>query len=43
MERADLGQASTIIEHKKTVTIDDVRSDLEAMKKEAVEVKVEDL
>ena len=25
-ERADLGQASTIIEHKKTVTIDDVRA-----------------
>jgi hypothetical protein len=42
-ERADLGQASTIIEHKKVVTLDDVRADLEAMKKEAVEVKVEDL
>jgi transposase len=42
-ERADLGQASTIIEHKRTVTIDEVRSELEAMKKDAIEVKVEDL
>ena len=42
-ERADLGQASTIIEHKKTVTLDDVRADLEAMKKEAIEVKAEEL
>jgi hypothetical protein len=38
-ERADLGQASTIIEHKRTVTIDDVRADLEAMKKEAIDAE----
>ena len=42
-ERADLGQASTVIEHKRTVTIEDVKSELEAMKQEAIEVKTEEL
>ena len=42
-EMADAGKASTIIEHKKTLTVEEVRTQLEEMKKEAIEVKTEDL
>ena len=34
-ERADLGQASTIVEHKKVVTIDQVKAELDAMRENA--------
>ena len=36
-ERADLGQANTIIEHKKVVTIDEVKRELDEMKRDAVD------
>ena len=35
--RAYEGEATTIVEHRKTVTIEDVQSELDAMKREAVE------
>ena len=42
-ERADLGQATQTIEVRKTLSIEDVRVELEEMKREAVDVEVEDL
>jgi len=38
----DLGQATAVIEHKATLTIDDVKAQLEQMKRGAVEAEVED-
>ena len=42
-EKNDLGMATSIVEHKKAATIDEVKIQLEEMKKDAIEVKVEDL
>ena len=41
-EKNDLGQATAVIEHKATLTIDDVKAQLEEMKRGAVDVEVED-
>lgn len=35
-ERADLGMATSVIEHKATLTIDDVKKELESMKRAVV-------
>jgi len=34
-ERSDLGQAQTVIEHKQTLTIDQVKAELDQMKRNA--------
>lgn len=39
-EKNDLGQATSIIEHKKIVTIDEVNRELESMRSEAIEANV---
>ena len=40
--RAIQGEASTIVEHRKTITIDDVRAELAEMKEGAIDVEVEE-
>ena len=40
--RAYEGEATTIVEHRKTVTIDEVKKELDAMKAEAVEIETEE-
>ncbi len=40
-ERADLGMATAVIEHKAALTIDDVKRELESMKRSAIEVEAE--
>ena len=42
-ERADLGQATTVVEHKTTVTIEEVAKELESMKNEVIDVEVKDV
>ena len=42
-EKNDLGQATQTIEVRKTLSIEDVRVELEEMKREAIDVDVEDL
>lgn len=37
-EKSDLGQASSVIEHKKVLTIDEVRSELNSLRSQATEV-----
>ena len=37
-EKSDLGQASSVVEHKKVVTIDDVRNELASMRSDAIDV-----
>ena len=39
-EKNDLGQATSIVEHKKVVTIDEVQRELESMRTEAIEAEV---
>ena len=39
-ERADLGQATSVIEHRATLTIDDVKRELEAMKRAAIDAEI---
>ena len=34
-ERADLGQAQAVVEHKRVITIDEVKRELEEMKRDA--------
>ncbi len=41
-EKADLNQATSVIEHKTTVTIDDVKKELDDLRRDAVDVEVED-
>jgi hypothetical protein len=41
-EKSDLNQATHIIEHKTSVTIDDVKKELDDLRRDAVEVEVED-
>ena len=41
-EKNDLGQATSVVEHKATLTIDDVKAQLEQMKRGAIEAEVED-
>ena len=41
-EKNDLGMATSVIEHKASVSIDDVRRELAEMKKDAIEVKVDE-
>ena len=41
-EKNDLGQATAVIEHKATLTIDDVKAQLEQMKSGAIDAEVED-
>lgn len=38
-EKNDLGQATSIVEHKKVLTVDEVQKELDAMKAEVIEVK----
>lgn len=40
-EKADLGQASSIVEHKKAVTIEDVQKELQSIKSEVIDVTPE--
>ena len=40
-EKNDLGQATSVVEHKTTITIDEVRQELEQMKQGAIEAEVE--
>jgi hypothetical protein len=42
-EKNDLGMATSVIEHKASVSIDDVRRELAEMKKDAIEVDTKDL
>jgi len=41
-EKNDLGQATAVVEHKATLTIDDVKTQLENMKRGAVDAEVVD-
>ena len=41
-ERADLGQATSVIEHKASLTIDDVRRELAEMKRDAVDAETKE-
>ena len=41
-EKNDLGMATSVIEHKASLTINDVRKELEAIKRGAIEAEVED-
>ncbi len=41
-EKNDLGMATSVIEHKASVSIDDVRRELAEMKKDAIEVDLDD-
>jgi len=34
-ERADLGQAQSVVEHKRVITIEEVRKELDEMKRDA--------
>ena len=38
----DLGQATAVVEHKATVTIEEVKAQLEEMKRGAIDAEVED-
>ena len=40
-EKSDLNQATHIVEHKTSVTIDDVKKELDDLRRDAVEVEVE--
>lgn len=40
-EKADLGQASSIVEHKKAVTIEDVQRELQSIKSEVIDITPE--
>ena len=40
-EKADLGQASSIVEHKKAVTLEDVQKELRDLRNEAIDVTPE--
>ena len=40
-EKNDLGQATSVVEHKATVTINDVKAQLEEMKRGAIDAEVE--
>ena len=42
MKRADLGQATPVIEHKASLTIDDVRRELAEMKRDAVDAETKE-
>jgi len=37
-ERADLGQAASIVEHKRVITVEEVKAELEAMKAEVIDI-----
>jgi hypothetical protein len=37
-ERADLGQAAAIVEHKRVITVDEVKAELDAMKAEVIDI-----
>jgi hypothetical protein len=41
-EKNDLGQATSVVEHKATLTIDDVKAQLEQMKRNAIDAEVVD-
>jgi len=41
-ERADLGQASQIVEHKAKITLADVKAELEEMRRDAIDVTPKD-
>ena len=41
-EKNDLGKVTSVIEHKASVSIDDVRRELAEMKKDAIEVDLDD-
>ena len=41
-ERADLGQAQSVVEHKRVITIEEVRRELDEMKRGAIDAEVED-
>lgn len=42
-ERADLGQAAAIVEHKRVITVDEVKAELDAMKAEVIDVTPKDI
>lgn len=42
-EKNDLGMATNVIEHKASLTIDDVRKELEAIKRDAEDATTEEL
>jgi hypothetical protein len=41
-EKSDLGMATNVVEHKGAVSIDDVKRELEAMKKGAIDAEITD-
>ena len=41
-EKSDLGQATSVVEHRKVVSMKDVENELEAMKAEAIDVTPEE-
>ena len=41
-ERADLGQAQSVVEHKRVITIEEVRRELDEMKRGVEDAEVED-
>ena len=42
-EKSDQGQATTIVEHKKAMTVEQVKAELDQMKKDVIDIDVQEV